>query len=222
MILDKLLEIPDFGNVIPTDNPELIFCFLHEAILDSHLYLSKAIGFRISVPDTRAKSSTFIARHSEIADSYTEMMSHIQDKIFLTMEQRVAVALVPGVNTLENSFFKKSRKHIECRYVDSYICRVLRKECTLKLVLALNNGYMDMKQCSAEVGVKYFPLYTYFNLGDFVRVLPPEPGEKAVRVRYYNGFTGEDFRKILQLNQDLYRTRNMKEDTRRWMSSFGQ
>ena len=150
------------------------------------------------------------------------MMRHVQDKVFLTMEPEVSILLAPGINTLVTTGVRKSRKPIECRYTDPYICRILRKECTLKIKLSLNNGFMSMQECSSEVGQKYFPLYTYFHLGDYVRVLPPRPGDNAVRLRYYNGFTPDDFRYVLSVNKELYHTHNMKEVTRRWMSSFGQ
>ncbi len=222
MILDRILEHGSLTDVIHTDNPELVFSFLHEAVLDSRLYIAKAIGFQVSVPDMRARSSTYIARHTEIADSYVEIMKYLQDKIFLTRDVEVSIPLRVGVNTMETTTVVKSRKPVECRYVDPYICRVLRKECSIKLVLALGNGYMDMQKCSSEIGPKYFPLYTYFYLGDFVRILPPIPGDKTVRLRYYHGFTGNDFTYILQENSQLFHSRNMKEDTRKWMLSFGQ
>lgn len=225
MVLDSVLEKFDSTTEVIADSSEealLIFRFLHEAIKDSHLYISKVIGFCISVPNSRPRTSTYIARHVEIADSYPEILRNLQDKIFLTTEPRVSIPLSVGANTMDNTAVYKSRVPIQCRSVEKYICRSLRKPCTLNLMLSLSNGYSDMQYNSSLLGNKYFPAYTYFYIGDFVRVLPPVPNDNVVHLRYYHGFTGADLKYILDLNKALFDARNMKEETRKWMLNFGR
>lgn len=223
MIIEELLNDESWDTQIQcsTEDEALrMFRFLHEAIKDNKLYVTKVIGFRISETGASNKIKTYIARNINMSDSYTEIMRNLQDKLFFTKESHVDVQLALGENTMTNTKFMKNRVSMSVLASNPYIARTSRKGVKLTLFLTTYNGFSSMEDNSKIVGEKYFPMYTYFSINDYVRILPPIPGDTTVRIRYYNGFRSGHLRSVLYNNNELYKSRDMKEETRKWLSSF--
>ena len=78
MILDDILDKYQWSplGIITPDavTARKVFKFLREAILDNHIYVTKAIGFKFDSNYTaRSHTGTYIARHVQIGDSYAEV-----------------------------------------------------------------------------------------------------------------------------------------------------
>ena len=193
MILDKLSWNP-YGIVCPDSaTAKKVHKFLREAILDSHVYITKVVGFSVSESNNaKTNSGNMIARHSNVGESYPEIMTNLSDKIFLdTQEDTYVMKLHQGLNTLNDNSFegKLFDPTAKVLYSKPDICCCLSKETMFELKLKYDCGYSSMATNSALIDGEYFPCYTYFTLEPYVRILPMLPGATVVPVRYYNGCT---------------------------------
>lgn len=225
MIYEKLLHgcIWQGNTILLSSEKEakIMHKFLREAILDSHLYVTKAIGFAISAAEMRSQHDTYISRHNQMGDSYVEMMTNLQDKVFLNVkETELSMLLQPGACCVQNGTINCVHNTVKTLATSPYICRNLSKECILKLRLSTSCGYRDLAGNSKLLDEEYFPMYTYFNIADYVRVLPRQEGFNQIYLRFYHGFTVDDFRTILQNNYDLYTQHNVKRREEKWVQTF--
>lgn len=191
-----------------------IYKFLYEAVLDSHIYVTKSIGFSVQNETAHNRLGTYIARNSQIGESYTEMMNNIQDKIFLnTAEPVIKVRGTRGI-------LDCSAIETPILYTKNYLCRVLDGTVTLHLKLCTNCGYMTMEHTSKQLDSKFFPMNTYFNLSDYVRIIPETDNHKQTQIRYYNGMDVEKFKGILNRYMGMIQQEFISEEEAKWVYSF--
>lgn len=228
MILDDILDKYQWGpfGITTPDavTARKVFKFLREAILDNHIYVTKAIGFKFDSNYTaRSHTGTYIARHVQIGDSYAEVLVNLLDKVFLTSSVNDMHAEVEaGNNTLpELTFYGNKRDmSIPVLFTNPDVCYVLDKSCTLRIKTLYSCGYGSIKESSAALPSDYFPCYTDFSIQDFYKVLPMNHGEVLVPIRCYNGATFEQLRNILDTYNKTIKLGNIREDEKKWVSNF--
>lgn len=222
MIVDTLLdEFAWDGNGVSCPNAERtyqMFKFLRELILDSHLFVTKAIGFSIKNKTVRNKVGTYIARNSQIGESNTELLDKLSDKLFLdTSDTDLSFPLSCGL--VKVSDITSDEVKILC--VNQEVCRVVTGNCTLNLKVQLNCGYKSIQKNSAELPPEYFPMFTYFNINDYVHILPMVKGSNRVNIRYYHGMNSTIFRGMVEKYRGLIKTSYISEEELKWVESFG-
>lgn len=198
--------------------------FLREAILDRHLFVCKVIGFDFTVGSmSRAHAGTYIARNKQIGESYAEVMLNMSDKVLLTTSNGdITVEITDGQNTVHNVTFENSEHQpVPILYTNENVCRVLDKSCLLKLKVVYDCGYRTCQQNSKKIGADYFPCYTDFYVGDFFRVLPPEPGN-IVAIRFYNGGTIEMLKLLFERYLQTILAGGLRKEEREWLRGFMQ
>lgn len=218
MIVEALMKDIVWGSSGVTCPDEatgkIIYDFLFEAILDSHIYMTKPIGFSVQNETAHNRLGTYIARNSQIGESYTEMGTNLQDKIFLeTLEPIVKVKGTKGVMTCSDI-------QTPVLFSKNYLCRVLDGSVTLHLKLCTNCGYMTMQNTSKQLDSKFFPMNTYFNLGDYVRVIPKTGSYRDITLRYYNGMDADKFKSILGRYMGMIQQEFVSEEEAEWVHSF--
>lgn len=228
MILDYILNNCTWtrlGIDCPDANSaRLVHKFLREAILNRHLYVCKAIGFEIkSTFKSRPHAGTYIARHTQVADSYPEVMVHLQDKLFLTNKSCVArTSLKSGGNTVDSTqFYVDGKYEISAIATSPYICRVTEQSVFFNLQLSYDCGYKSCSENSRALENSFFPCNTDFYAGDFFRVLPPVFGSSQIRINYYNNVDYNTLRELLSNWAEAVRMRNVRKEELTWVLSFG-
>lgn len=220
MILETLLkDVTWCDNGIRCNDNETghkVFDFLYELILDSHLYVTKPIGFYIDSHSHNSKAGTYIARNTQIGESYPELMTHLQDKIVLNCTAPVIKAdMTRGAVTTD--VFSE-----EMLCMDNYLCRVLDGECKLVLKLSTACGYKTLKDTSKQLDPKFFPMNTYFNINDYVRIIPTVGDFRFVELRYYHGMTHKILYDMLQRYYDMLQSMYVSGEEKQWALSFTQ
>ena len=213
------IQCPDYATM------KLAHKFLREAILDRHLCVCKVIGFEIkSATMSRAHTGTYIARHKQIAESYPEVMLNLSDKVFMTsLNGEITCGLETGQNTTHDTVFRDSEgKEVPVLFQNPDICRVIDKTCALRLKVVYDCGYRYCQANSKRIGSDFFPCYTDFYVGDFFRVLPPEPSGNIVSIRYYNGADVKMLQEMLQRYWVITQSGSLRKEEREWLQSFMQ
>lgn len=223
MIVDTVLEQFDWsGSSLSNPDPELTYDayrFIRELILDSHLYVTKVVGFYIKNKSMRSKSGTYIARNVQIGESYAEMMVKLSDKLFISMpETDFNVNIHEGV--VKASDITDLPGSGKLLYTVDDICRVTTGDCTLCLKLQTNCGYRGMKQNSSELPNDYFPMNTYFNIYDYVRVLPMMYGSTKIPLRLFNGMTLDILKVLITQYHDAILSEMISEEELKWVYGF--
>lgn len=184
--------------------------FLREAVLDRHIPHHKIIGvsyMRGNKSLKRMRSFVNIEGNDSVGESFPELMRNLQDKIVLfdgvpTKElMECTCTVTTGPNKLPDTVFKQKDTDItiEVLYLNDNMCVVMDDVVILQVFAYYNLGYMDMARTSHVLSKSVFPFYVDYSLQDYVRVLPPPPGDTSniVRVRFYHGMTKEKFISIL-------------------------
>lgn len=191
-----------------------IYNFLFELILDSHLYVTKPIGFDIENKTQRNKAGTYIARNVQIGESYAEMMVNLQDKVFTdTVDPIVKFSVKTGVA-------KCDAIPTPVLYTKDYICRVTDGECQIILKLCTGCGEMNLKETSERLDPKFFPMNTYFNIMDYVRILPKVDNFTTIDLRYYNGMNSDILKSMLLRYMGMIQQEVISEEEAAWVYSF--
>ena len=199
--------------------------FLREAVLDRHIYLNKAVCFRFMSTEADKRSDiTNIARDRAIGDSYFQMILNIKDLIVLNTEVKsVKFNLHKGENFTTDSQFYESRTPYDVIYTNPYLCRCLRGEVILELKLQYDCGYAPIEKNSGLVTGRsnYFPCFTDYSLQEYVRILPMDPAGDArtIPIRYYNGFTKEQFQTLLKSWLAIAK-RDKREEEQKWLEKY--
>lgn len=191
-----------------------VYDFLYELILDSHLYVTKPIGFYIENSTSYSKTGTYIARNSQVGESYPELMTNLQDKVFLHSTAPVVKADM-SCGKMTTDIFGED---VLC--VSNYVCRVLDGNCRIVVKLATDCGYKTLKETSKQLDSKFFPMNTYFNINDFVRVIPTVGDYRNVELRYYYGMSYKTLQEMLHRYLGMLNNMNVSEEERAWASSF--
>lgn len=222
-ILDKLQWTP-YG--IECGSPELakvVHKFLREAVLDRHIFVTKVVGFTItSNSKTDVVTGNYIARHSQIGESYPEIMVNLLDKLFLDVNDDYSdMLLMTGMNTCENNSFGDLRDFkAQMLYLNPAICRCLTGNTILRVRLTYDCGYKSMAENSKLLTNEFFPCYTDYSISEFVRVLPMVQPSSLVPIRYYNGMTIDIFKNILAKWNIYLMSNNVKSEEKTWVSHF--
>ena len=194
--------------------------FLREAVLDRHICLHKAIGFKVnSNVAYRSYVGTYIARHMQLGESYPQMVVNLLDKVFLNVNANSAKCLLnTGSNTLDKVSFGDGRsKTYDVLYTDSELCRCLYDSTYFTVKLKYDCGFHSMDENSKELPSDYFPCYTDYSLTDYVRVLPMGDDVNIVPIRFYNGMTVEKFLDILKEWRVYINTGCLRKEDALWL-----
>lgn len=225
MIVKTALEDFVWGTSgLSHPDPKLVYDvyqFIRELILDSHLYMTKVIGFYVKNRTMRSKSGTYIARNVQIGESYAEMAVKLTDKLFVSVSGNdLNIGMECGV--VRAADCKTALGNGKLFYTNDEICRVINGECILCLKLQTNCGYRDMRQNSAELPSEYFPMNTYFNIYDYVRVLPMLDGDTHIRLKFCNGMDVETLKLLLVQYCNMVSSELVNEEELAWIYSFEQ
>lgn len=218
MIVESLIKdmIWTLTEVKCPDNltGKIIYSFLYELILDSHLYVTKPIGCYIENKTQRNKAGTYIARNIQIGESYAELMTNLQDKVFTdTVEPVVKFDMKAGIVDCSSIPTKVLR-------VKDYICRITDGECQMQLKLCTGCGEMNLKETSERLDPKFFPMNTYFNIMDYVRILPKVDHFENIQLRFYNGMDIEILKSMLIRYMGMIKQESISEEETAWVYSF--
>ena len=241
MLLDEIINALTTQNSddIQTNSPtefRRFNRFLRQAILDRHICITKAIGvsFTCHTPTMkRAAHTVALEGYETVGESYPELMLNMQDKIFLDFTTSIAstgvVALqaVPklGENYLPTLMFKKSLMEadtsaVRVLHTNPYVMNLLATPLVMVVHTYYASGYLDMSKTSRIMDDKVFPFNTDFSLQDYVRILPPRPGDTAIKLRYYNGMNRNYFIAILKRWRQYIETNNCRKEERLWMQQL--
>ena len=223
MIVDNLLNDFTWGQTsIHVSDPKkayIMFQFIRQLIMDSHLYVTKIIGFSVTNRTLRSHSGTYIARNVQIGESYAEMMVKLKDKLIInTNENELMFDVKKGVIKASELPMKDSSKIL---YTNDEMCRVITGTCVLNFRLQTDCGYRDMQQNSNELPNQYFPMNTYFNIMDYVRILPMMYGQTDIQFRFCHGMTMDIFKMLVARYKLLLESQYVSEEELTWAQSFG-
>ncbi len=224
MLLDDIVNgaIPLTNEGIVCSTPDgawRVFNFMRQAILDRHIYITKAIGVRF-IKDVRAKVSANGNLHIEgyynCGESYPELMVKLSDKVYLVPPnvETLDVTCNPGVINAKNAFQGDS-----VLYTNPYMLRVLSNAMVMRLTLKYDCGFKS-QSFNSRVSSDMFPFYTDNSLSDFVRVLPMQRGQTLVPMRFRNGMTVEKFMYILRNYQQAAEARTISKEETVWLQNF--
>ena len=147
-----------------------------------------------------------------------------KDLIVLNTEVKsVKFNLHKGENFTTDSQFYESRTPYDVIYTNPYLCRCLRGEVILELKLQYDCGYAPIEKNSGLVTGRsnYFPCFTDYSLQEYVRILPMDPAGDArtIPIRYYNGFTKEQFQTLLKSWLAIAK-RDKREEEQKWLEKY--
>lgn len=195
-----------------------LYGFIRELILDSHLPVTKVIGYSIINKTQRNKAGTYISRNIQIGESYAELVNRFSDKIVFG----------PNITELK---FNLSCGHIKMSdiieqtqhkilYTNEDLCTVVNGDCQLILQFQTNCGFRDMQQNSSILSAEFFPMYTYFNLNEYIRVLPMLRGATKIPLRFYHGMTVDLLKSLMMRYSMLISQQAMSEEELTWVLNF--
>lgn len=226
MLLDNIIngtvQITEKGIQCATpDGAWRVFNFMRQAILDRHIYISKAVGVQF-VKDVHAKASVngniHIEGYYNCGESYPELMVHLSDKIYLVPPntESIDIQCNPGVVNVPDVLNTAG-----VLYRDPYMLRVLTNSMVMRLILKYDCGFRTMSY-NSKVSSKMFPFYTDNSLADFVRVLPMERGQTFVPMKFLHGMNVVKFNMILKNWHTAIVARDINKEELLWLQRFGQ
>lgn len=229
MILDRILNEftwTPYGIVCPdVATTRVVHKFMRELILDRHLYVNKVIGFSFKNAQERKYTGTYIARHTQLGESYPELMCKLQDKIIInSKESSFLCVLKTGVNNISDMMIANDgdanrQAHFLC--TNDEVCRVLDGSPILQLATQYDCGYLHMRNNSKKLSNEYFPCCTDFSAGDFFRVLPLAVNTTLIPIRFYYDGTPEILKSLLQQYCDTVKSGALRKDDKAWIQMFG-
>lgn len=222
MIVNDLLEGVNWeSSAITSEDPAklyTIFQFLRQLIMDSHLYVTKIIGFSVTNRTMRSHTGTYIARNVQLGESYAELSVKLADKLIigtdvdeLSFDVKKGLIKVPALEMPASS---------RIMYTNDEVCRVIAGTCVLHFKIQTDCGYRDMQQNSAELPNSYFPMNTYFNISEYVRVLPMMRGDKRINLRFLNGMDVNTLKFLLLRYKSLIESQFISKEELAWVQSF--
>lgn len=198
-----------------------VFKFMREAILDRHVYVSKAVAVKFT-NDVHSRSYTDGKLHMEgyynCGESYPELTVNLLDKVFLVPPSQSTIEFLckPGIVNMSDVL-------TEDAYLCSnqYVLRTLTNTMTLEIMLRYGSGFNSMSK-NSKIAKGAFPLYTDYSLQDYVRVLPMMPGETFIKMKFLNGMTLAKFMKILLNWNVVMENRSAAREELLWLQNFGR
>lgn len=198
-----------------------VFKFMREAILDRHVYVSKAVAVKFT-NDVHSRSYTDGKLHMEgyynCGESYPELMVNLLDKVFLVApsQDKVEFQCKPGVVNMRD-VMPAGRYLCE----NEYVLRTLTNSMTLEVMLRYGSGFSSMSK-NSKIAAGAFPFYTDYSLQEYVRVLPMMPGETFIKMKFLKGMTLEKFMEILLNWNVVMENQSAAREELIWLQSFGR
>lgn len=184
------------GVIAPPSNinPWRAYKFIQEAIYDGHLPVTRIIGYSIRVDKQKksARSERILERDQSCADDRLTIASNLSNVLLMDyVSPRAHTDSYQGLMTVSNANFSFSKQPIIALSTKDYIVRSLEKVC-FDMVLSTSTGYRDanenfekiMKSRSVVSKTRYFPMFSYHNIIDFINVLPFVDNKIEVRYSY--------------------------------------
>lgn len=190
-IRDGIIHIPEHIE------PWLGYRFILEAIYDGHLPVTRVIGYHLTTSKKApsVKDSRLIDRDRNCIDDRLTIASNISKLLVMNYTvPRMHSMVSSGELKPSTAQFLFSQKEIPVLSPQDYILTAVN-EVKAEFVLSTATGYQDananfarLMQSKAVVSkTRYFPLFSYHNISDFIRVLPPEG--RTIKLRYLYGMT---------------------------------
>ena len=202
------------GIIIKEDvSPQQLDAIIRRAVLDAEIPILKPIAYSITNKELTKQSKTIklTYRHQNCLESYIDIGQAFQDLLFVDLSYERA-----GGKALLYVDAEKGRVTKDSKFIDSYnqtalkvltteadkICTV-KKKVLIKVCAIEHSGYLRMSEAQEIVKSKFpehkneffFYLNTYFNIGDYVKILPFDGSN--VRYRLCNGMTDLFFQILL-------------------------
>ena len=187
----------------------IAYKFIQEAIYDGHLPVNRIIGFYATTGTAprSARGARIIERDQNCAEDNFTIAAHLSKVLILDYDAKSPVlhtSAVKGELTVDNLEWTSSARKLRVLSSHPYIMRALGTA-AIDAIFTTGTGYISadenfetiMKVLTKRSGEKkrkvsrtrYFPVFSYHNIIDFVKVLP-FMGE--IRLRYEHGFTDAD------------------------------
>lgn len=226
MLLDDIVsgavQITEQGIQCATpDGAWRVFNFMRQAILDRHIYITKAIGVQF-VNDVHAKATIggniHIEGYYNCGESYPELMVNLSDKIYLVPSNLEVLDITcnPGVVNVQDVLNAQG-----VLYTNPYMLRVLSNAMVMRLTLKYDCGFRTMSY-NSRISSNMFPFYTNNSLDQFVRVIPMRKGETFVPMRFRHGMTPQKFMQILTNWQRAASARDIAKEELIWLQNFAR
>ena len=191
----KCIWTPEGVKCQSHEEAQLVNKFMRQCIYDSKLYVTKAIGYRVIGDINKSTISVNISRSKRLGDSYVEMSTLLEDKIFTDVKavdrESVILPLHLGLNTLDTDCqFVVNREPIEVLWTKPLVGRALQGPVKIDVLITTAQGHRDMRRNSKTMSDNYFPMNSYHTVIDYVRV-EPTPAGNLVKLHYDFGMTPE-------------------------------
>lgn len=181
--------------------------FIQEAIYDGHIPVTKVIGYYPSTSGASrsARASRVLERDQNCAEDRFSIAANLSKVLIIGYDYKaIHTESVTGVMTVDNAGWNSSKKAVTVLSPEQYILRAL-KDVSLDMVVKTNTGYVSadenyesiMKSRARVSKTRYFPIHSYHNIIDFVKVLPFNGQD--IRLRYSFGMN--DAYMIILLNK---------------------
>lgn len=203
------------GIIVPPAHvdPWTAYRFVQEAIYDGHLPVTRIIGYHITTSKSAktARSSRIIERDQNCADDRLTIASNLSNIVLIDYAAPKAhIEEHSGIWNVSAVDFTYSRKKLNVLTTQDYMLTSLTGV-SLDLALQTNTGYRDANEnyerimssrasTTATMRTRYFPLFSYHNVMDFVSVLPYD-GSGTIVLRYYFGMNDNY---LLQMFEQLF------------------
>ena len=198
-----------------------VYDFIHQAVTDNHIPVTKAIGFKITSSKTLRAKVSAVERNAAVLENLVSVSTNLSDKIFRETTSDKIVADIDGKFDLEDEecYFTESMKKLPVMYTRSYILTSIFPS-TLEIILDTGTGYHNMEKNVKKIeDNNFFPMISVHSLNDFVRVCPPSK-EDFIELRFDNSFDIELFRKYLLGLYSKFSGRSLERRDLEWLSDY--
>lgn len=197
-------------------DPIVAWHFVQEAIYDGHLPVVRAIGYRLNTDSSANihKNGSMLDRFQSCAEDRMSLVANFSNLLFIVdpAVKMVRAREFTGVLQASNAVFTASAKPIKVLSTRDVLMTAL-EEASLDLSVALGTGYQSadinydkIRQANPRrAKTSIFPMYSYHNIMDFVRVFP-YVGDGKIRLHYKYGMTDDVltsmFERLFELKLD--------------------
>lgn len=181
-------------------NYMLAWNFVHQAIYDGHLPVTRAIGYHLTTTSSASNTQAMavLKRFSNSAEDKMTLVASFSKLLFCGADnlKRVRLECDPGEVLVSKSTFLFSMKPIITLSTADYLFKAL-DVVNVDLAVATATGYVDpdvnfekiMSDNKHISKTRMFPMFSYHSVIDFVTVIPPDGN--IIRMLYRHGMTDE-------------------------------
>ena len=204
-------------------DPLEVYHFMHSAIADDHLPVSKVCGFNISAMTRSGAQGSVTERNTSVLENILEIAYNLTDKVFLNMNSSMAtVSSYEGSLDLTqvNDLVVSNAKYPKILHKSAHILTAIHPV-TVKMKVVRGTGYSSMGNTAKKYlpDQSYFPMVVRFSIHDYCKVCPPMYKDK-VAYRLFNGMTADDVKYHFLL---LYGDKNsLSKEDKIWLSKYEQ